>query len=68
MQEDEDEGEMSVRVLAMFEHRDKDYVISEPVDPVLILATASDEAQTVGAPQVLAMSVYIYIHIHAMSV
>ena len=45
---EENEEEISVRVLATFEYQDVEYIISEPVDPVLMFATASALAEEVG--------------------
>jgi hypothetical protein len=42
-----DEDELTVRVLAVFEHEGEEYTITEPVDPVLILAVTSAEAEEV---------------------
>lgn len=42
-----DEDELTVRVLAVFEHEGEEYTITEPVDPVLIFAVTSAEAEEV---------------------
>ena len=53
---DEDYDGMSVRVIATLEHEGQAYIISEPFDPVVMLAVASAEAEHLGAPLVLAQT------------
>lgn len=52
----EDGDDLCVRVLATLEHEGQEYIISEPLDPVLMLAVASAEAEDLGAPRVLAQT------------
>lgn len=54
--EENDDDDMSVRVLATLEHEGQEYIVSEPLDPVLMLAVASAEAEDLGAPRVLAQT------------
>jgi hypothetical protein len=52
----DDDDSMSVRVIATLEHEGQEYIITEPLDPVLMLAVASAEAEDLGAPLVLAQT------------
>ena len=59
---DEDESSRTVRVLATFDYTSDEgepsveYVITEPLDPVLMFAVASEEAEQLAAAQVLALT------------